>query len=184
MTQENSHFNHTLYHHVSSSLEHSQCQLIVDYFYHALSIDSSALTKTHYFHGRYENIYLTAPQFKPINHLLNDAKHQAAILLNCKSDDLSIDFWFNDMPPNHITDWHKHDVMDEQLSAVFYLLIPKASGDLLIKNNKAIERIHPKENDFVFFNPDIEHSVEKNKSSLSRLSIGMNFGFLSDKEDN
>lgn len=176
-------FNHSLYHRVGSSNDLSQCQLIYDYFYHAMQTDSPELNKTHFFHGRYENIYLKNNNFAPLALLLTDAKQQAAKVLNCQSDELSMDFWFNDMPPKHITDWHRHDVLDERLSGVFYVHIPENSGNLLLKNKPTIECVIPKENDFVFFKPDANHYVEENKSSQSRLSIGMNFGFIADKDE-
>jgi len=183
MTQENITFNHVLYHRVSSLLNASQCPLIHDFFYSALTSGSKALVKTHYFHGRYENITIKNTTFEPLEHLLIDAKNHAAELLDCKSSELSMDYWFNDMPPKHITDWHRHDVMDEQLSGVFYVTVPEKSGDLLLKNEPTTQRIQPTPNDFVFFTPNIDHCVEENKSTKSRLSIGMNFGFIVDKED-
>lgn len=188
MTQTRKSFNHTLYHRVTSSLDKEQCSLIHEYFYHTLETDSNELKKSHFFHGRYENIYIKNVKFELLITLLADAKQQAAKLLNCHANDLSMDFWFNDMPPKHITDWHRHDVMDEKLSGVYYLLVPAKSGDLLLKdaslkNKLCIKRISPTANDFVFFNPDIEHYVEENKSNQSRLSIGMNFGLIADKED-
>ncbi len=183
MTQENKTFNHSLYHRVSSSLDLTQCTLINDFFYNALKSNSDELVKTHFFHGRYENIYLKNNQFEPLNNLIIDAKKHAAQLLNCHTNELSMDYWFNDMPPKHITDWHRHDVMDERLSAVYYVKVPQHSGDLLLKDKPTQQRIHPKANDFVFFAPNIKHCVEENKSSQSRLSIGMNFGFSADKED-
>ena len=183
MTQDKLVFNHSLYHRVTSSLALLQCSLIHEFFYNALETDSAELVKTHYFHGRYENIYIKDTRFNPLIQLLKDAKQHAAGLLNCTSSELSMDYWFNNMPPQHITDWHKHDVMDEQLSAVYYVTVPEHSGDLLLKDKPTTLHIQPKENDFLFFAPDIEHSVEINKSPLSRLSIGMNFGFIADKED-
>ena len=183
MTQENMTFNHALYHRVSSLLDASQCLLIHDFFYNALDSDSNDLVKTHFFHGRYENVYLKNNTFKPLNQLLSDAKDHAAGLLNCQPSELSMDYWFNDMPPKHITDWHRHDVMDEQLSGVYYVTVPENSGDLLLKSKATTQRIKPRQNYFVFFAPNINHSVEENKSPQSRLSIGMNFGFIADKED-
>jgi len=183
MTQENMTFNHSLYHRVHSQLDSSQCIIINDFFYNALKTNSSDLVKTHYFHGRYENIYLKSNAFESLTQLLNDAKYHAAALLNCKPNELSMDYWFNDMPPKHITDWHRHDVMDERLSGVFYVRVPKHSGDLLLKGKATTQRIKPQGNDFIFFAPNIEHSVEENKSSQSRLSIGMNFGFIEDKDN-
>jgi len=182
MTQENMTFNHSLYHRVTSLLDLSQCLLINDFFYNALDTDSNELVKTHFFHGRYENIYLKNNTFKPLNQLLSDAKSHAAGLLNCQPSELSMDYWFNDMPPKHITDWHQHDVMDEQLSAVYYVTVPEHSGNLLLKTESTQQCIKPQANDFVFFAPNISHSVEENKSDQCRLSIGMNFGFKADKD--
>ncbi|MBL7003316.1 MAG: hypothetical protein ISR69_04760 [Gammaproteobacteria bacterium] len=176
-------FNHSLYHRVSSPTKQQRCEQIQQYFYDALNNDSKVLEKTHFFNGRYENIYFKDPDFQAMNALVTEVKNHVAEVLSCSAKEISMDFWFNDMPPGHVTDWHRHDVMDEKLSGVFYVKVPQNSGDLLIEEGTEIERIKPKENDFVFFKPDQNHYVERNKSDESRLSIGMNFGYLHDKED-
>lgn len=175
-------FNHTVYHRETRHCDSGEPQKISDFFYQQLNSNAQNLNKTHFFKGRYENIYLKDSQFLPLKNFEHNAKSLAAQLLQCEAQELSMDYWFNDMPPHHITDWHRHDVMDERLSGVYYLKIPKKSGDLLLKSSDSIHTIHPKENDFVFFKPDANHYVEENQSEHSRLSIGMNFGFMNDKE--
>lgn len=153
------------------------CQKLYEEFNTALKNDSSDINKTHYFHGRYENIYYKNPNSTALKTFENDAINCAAKILKVDPAKLSMDYWFNEMPPEHITDWHRHDVQDEKLSGVYYLSTPDNSGDLIFRVNKQTINIKPKVNDFVFFLPELNHKVEANKSKETRLSIGMNFGF-------
>jgi len=83
------------------------------------------------------------------------------------------------MQAGHSTSTHTHEEDDELLSGVYYISVPKESGDLILgdvsKDEKRI-RITPEEGEFIFFSPKLLHAVEENQSSELRLSIGVNFG--------
>jgi uncharacterized protein YcgL (UPF0745 family) len=139
--------------------------------------DSDQARKSHYFAGRYENIYL-APQVVPeIDVILDSAVKQAASLLACKPSDLQLRFWFNLMQQNDVTLPHTHDVNDEVLSATYYLQIPPQSGKLLLRLADSVREIVPSEGTFVFFDPEIEHEVTIHQHAKARISLGLNFGY-------
>lgn len=137
--------------------------------------DNTDTKKTHLFEGRYENIYLTEKQIPELAIIINEALTRAKFIL--QNENLRAGYWFNDMPPGSKTLIHSHDDYDEQLSAVYYVYVPKNSGDLIIHEtpNKAI-KVSPSAGEFIFFNPAVQHEVTENKSRENRLSIGINFG--------
>lgn len=130
--------------------------------------------RTHLFNGRYENIYITGKHIAELDALLEEACTYASELLDI--DDLQAGCWFNNMPPGAITTVHSHDDDDELLSAVYYVMVPDNSGDLIIHSDNENLRITPEAGMFVFFKPDVVHEVTENLSSHDRLSIGINFG--------
>ncbi|MFV2004992.1 MAG: putative 2OG-Fe(II) oxygenase [Gammaproteobacteria bacterium] len=135
--------------------------------------------KTHLFEDRYENIYLTSQHIPALKTLIDEATEHAENILQIKN--LRAGFWFNYMPPDSATLIHSHDDDDEILSAVYYVDVPKNSGNLVIYKNSCETdsnkvEIIPRAGDFVFFKPDIRHEVSRNNSTQSRLSIGINFG--------
>jgi hypothetical protein len=141
--------------------------------------DDTEVRKTHLFEGRYENIYLTEQQIPELTLLISEATTLAKGIL--KKKNLRAGFWFNYMPPGSSTMIHSHDDYDELLSAVYYVHVPKNSGNLLIyethKNNQEEKvEIKPRAGEFIFFKPDVRHEVSENHSNEHRLSIGINFG--------
>jgi uncharacterized RmlC-like cupin family protein len=137
------------------------------------------IKKTHLFDGRYENIYLTEQHIPQLTGLIAEAVEHAEDILQTKN--LRAGYWFNYMPPGSKTTLHTHDDDDELLSAVYYVDTPDNSGDLIIHQPGSSDpedmiTITPEAGDFVFFKPDVPHEVSENKSSDSRLSIGINFG--------
>ncbi len=137
--------------------------------------EADCCRKTHYFNGRYENIYIPEDAIPAIKPVLAAARKHACELLGM-TDFLSLGFWFNLMKPGHTTTRHRHDDDDELLSAVYYIRAEINSGDLVIYHNENKMRVAPKEGRVVFFKPDIEHEVLENQSASVRLSVGMNFG--------
>ena len=132
--------------------------------------------KTHLFHGRYENIYIDVNKIPELKVIVNTALENAENILNIKKEKLVFGFWLNAMAAGDVTTAHTHDDDDEILSCVYYIKVPKESGDLIItENNKKIV-IKPEEGHFIFFSSDTLHEVSKNKSEQSRLSIAFNFG--------
>ncbi|NOR41980.1 MAG: hypothetical protein GQ572_01495 [Gammaproteobacteria bacterium] len=141
--------------------------------------DDVEVKKTHLFDGRYENIYLTEKQIPELTLLITEAKTLAKdVLIN---ENLRVGSWFNYMPPGSSTLIHSHDDYDELLSAVYYVHVPKNSGNLIIYETQKMDQeekieIEPHAGEFIFFKPEIRHEVSKNCSNEHRLSIGLNFG--------
>ena len=80
------------------------------------------------------------------------------------------------MGPNEVTTEHNHDDDDELLSGVYYVQVPPNSGDLIIVDKHSRTLVTPQPGMFVYFAPDVMHSVSANRSGERRISIGMNFG--------
>ena len=138
--------------------------------------DSPDIRRTHFFAGRYENIYIDRGQIPQIEPVLAAACAGAAEFLGQPGLILAVGYWFNEMQPGHITLPHRHDDDDELVSAAYYIRVPHDSGDLLLGGENERRAISPVPGQFVFFSPQLEHEVTENRSSDTRLSIGMNFG--------
>ncbi len=143
--------------------------------------DAPDLQRSHYFAGRYENIYVGEDRIPALKPVLQLARRGAAGFLQREDISLSVGFWINDMGPGQVTLPHRHDEDDELVSAVYYIRVPESSGDLMLNWEGASTRITPRQGMFVFFAPDVMHEVTENKSGDTRLSIGMNFGVKSGK---
>ena len=139
--------------------------------------DQADTEKTHFFEGRYENIYIDKEKIPNLSLVLKEALGFAYEILNSQVP-LKVGFWFNEMYFGDQTISHTHDEDDELLSGVYYINVPNNSGDLQLGDvafNDAIN-ICPKAGEFIFFAPDLIHGVNKSHSQKMRLSIGMNFG--------
>lgn len=141
--------------------------------------DNPGLQRTHYFNGRYENVYVSLDDVPALEQVLQAAREGAAQFLRQPEISLSAGFWVNDMGPGHMTLPHHHAEDDELVSAVYYVRVPENSGVLVLRQGAASTRITPGPGMFVFFAPDVTHEVTRNNSSETRLSIGMNFGIRS-----
>ncbi len=73
------------------------------------------------------------------------------------------------------TTLHSHDDYDELLSGVYYVCVPKNSGELMIHAENEIVRHTPCEGQWVFFSPQTPHAVSKNLTHELRLSVAFNF---------
>ena len=104
----------------------------------------------------------------------------------------NIDFsltWINISKPGDFNWPHKH--LDSHFSLIYYLKVPKKSGDLIFSNpltqgnsfylkefnnynssNANTFKYTPRENMLILFPSNIEHAVERNKSKQDRISIG------------
>lgn len=147
--------------------------------------DNDDVRKTHLFEGRYENIYITEKQIPELSLLIDEANALAKKILN--QDNIRTGYWFNFMPPKSSTLVHTHDDYDELLSAVYYVVVPNNSGNLIIHDVESNERtnmieLKPKAGEFIFFKPDVNHEVTQNHSAEHRLSIGINFGSNKDSQ--
>ena len=148
------------------------------------SKDQEDTHKTHFFEGRYENIYIDKGRTPNLSVVLSEALVFASKTLNSQTSlqtsseaPLKVGFWFNEMHFGDQTISHTHDEDDELLSGVYYINVPKKSGDLVL-GNKELDVVYltPKAGEFIFFAPDLMHGVMKSQSEEIRLSIGMNFG--------
>ncbi|MFA6903876.1 MAG: putative 2OG-Fe(II) oxygenase [Gallionellaceae bacterium] len=135
--------------------------------------------RSHFFGGRYENLYLARERIPAIGQVLAQAENYAKDLLQLPDQALRSGFWINDMGPGEVTSEHDHDEYDELLSGVYYVQVPPESGELVIVDKHSRTLLTPQEGMFVFFAPDVRHSVSVNRSGERRVSIGMNFGPVS-----
>ena len=142
-----------------------------------LDQDSGRLERTHYFHGRHENLYLRQTPPLALQTLLDEAQGYAAELIGIEAGLLRAGWWFNRMEPGDITTLHRHDDGFELLSGVVYLRVPDGSGELVLEppGEEPIP-IPPRAGEYRFFDPTLPHRVTRNESGQRRLSIGMNFG--------
>lgn len=135
------------------------------------------IRRSHYFHGRYENLVLPREWLPEIESLLTFVEAAARqILRRPPTFGLRTGFWFNLMRQGHVTTRHTHDEDDELLSAVYYVSVPPDSGDLILYPSGGPVRVHPFEGRLILFQPDLPHEVSENRSGQPRLSIGMNLG--------
>lgn len=147
---------------------------IMDAYVHLREEDM--LKRTHFFGGRYENLYLERERIPAIELALHQAELYVSQLLGKPAEKLRSGFWINDMGPNEVTSEHDHDEYDELMSGVYYVQVPKDSGELVIVDRHCRTLVTPQAGMFVFFSPDVRHSVSVNNSCERRISIGMNFG--------
>jgi len=144
-------------------------------------LTTQATVKTHFFHGRYENIYISADNIRGLNTLLDFLRQQAAATLELKPQELKMGFWFNIMQEGDITTLHSHDDHDELLSGTYYLQMPENSGQLCIHFENALTRIEPVTGQYVLFHPAVAHEVTTHQSTTPRISLGFNFGVITDE---
>lgn len=138
--------------------------------------EQDLLRRTHFFGGRYENLYLERERIHAIGRVLEQADGYAKNLLKTPDEKLRSGFWINDMGPNEVTTEHDHDDYDEMLSGVYYVQVPQDSGELIVVDKHCRTLVTPQAGMFVFFAPNVLHSVSVNRSKERRISIGMNFG--------
>lgn len=138
--------------------------------------DSEQASKSHFFAGRYENIYLKRDLFPELEAIMDTALDVAANLLQCTKATLQLGFWFNLMQQGDVTLPHSHDDDDELLSATYYLKVPPQSGKLILTLPDGKRSIDPVEGQFVFFHPCIEHEVTQHGHITPRISLGINIG--------
>lgn len=138
--------------------------------------DSRDTRKSHYFGGRYENIYLARERIPGLEHILDAALNTAAQLLVCTPETLRLGFWFNLMQQGDVTLPHSHDDDDELLSATYYLQVPPQAGRLVLQLPDGVREVEPVEGNFVFFDPRVEHEVTRHPHAKARISLGINIG--------
>jgi hypothetical protein len=138
--------------------------------------DAPDLQRSHFFAGRYENVYVPQARLPALGPVLEAARRGAAEYLGQPGHELAVGFWINEMGPGHVTLPHRHDEDDELVSGVYYVQVPEDAGELVLTLGAVTTRVVPAAGQFVFFPPDVLHEVTENRSNATRLSIGMNFG--------
>lgn len=138
--------------------------------------EQDLLRRSHFFGGRYENLYVERDRIPGIARVMEQAESYARSILQWTAPALRSGFWLNDMGPGQMTTEHDHDEDDELLSGVYYVQVPQDSGDLVVVDRRIRSVVAPEAGMFVFFAPTVLHSVSVNRSGERRLSMGMNFG--------
>ena len=136
--------------------------------------DAAGTRRSHYFQGRFENIYPERAAIPEVEPVLDRATGFARRI--CREPALRCGFWFNEMAHGQCTGAHTHDDDDEILSAVYYVTVPVGSGALLLHTRAGTVRVLPRPGLLVFFPPDVPHEVEPHTGRDVRLSLAMNFG--------
>lgn len=132
--------------------------------------------RSHFFAGRFENIYLPPAELPQLELILLTARQQAAAILQLPLTTLRIGCWFNLMQQGDVTQPHSHDDDSELLSGTYYITVPPQSGELVLEIARQSHHIAPQAGRFVFFAPDIVHAVTRHNAAQPRLSIGFNIG--------
>jgi hypothetical protein len=159
-----------------SRLDQSQLLDIDRQLENWLDREPERLERTHYFHGRHENLYLRDAPPPALRLLIDEATGLAAELLDMPVQELRAGWWFNRMMPGDVTTLHTHDDGFELLSGVVYLRVPEGSGELVLETGGEQIHVTPAPGAYRFFDPTTPHRVTRNASGERRLSIGMNFG--------
>lgn len=133
---------------------------------------------THFFGGRWENLYVARERIPELAEILRHASDCAAAIVGQPAAALRCGFWFNAQGPGQATSVHNHDENDELLSGVYYVHVPENSGDLVLEDGPLTVRCTPRDGLYLFFPPRLNHWVEPNRSTEQRLSIAFNFGPL------
>lgn len=132
--------------------------------------------RTHFFDGRFENLYLERDRMPGLLTVLGRAEACARQILKHNSRPIRSGFWLNVQGPGQSTSEHNHDELDELLSGVYYVKVPERSGDLVLRDGHFRVHVTPVPGMFLFFPPSLSHRVETNRSTEQRLSIAFNFG--------
>ena len=150
----------------------------------SLRKNSDHFNYSHKINGRWENQYLDYQFVPEIKYIFQKACQfgkdfiSDSLIVPNKSLGLDRDeFWFNIAKPGESTGWHDHKE-GAVLSGVYYLNIPKESGDIQFRfkenNQWDYYTIKSKNNKLILFNSNIEHSVTKNRSNKARISLAFN----------
>ena len=135
-------------------------------------------TYSHKINGRWENIYVDIDLVPSVRAVLstaaNLATQETGKNLVCGHGILKDSFWFNCMATDESTGWHNHKAR-AAMSGVFYLTVPKDSGDFLYREqNRQESSITPEPGMLLLFQPTMNHAVSVNKSKENRVSLAFN----------
>lgn len=141
--------------------------------------DDPETRHSHFFHGRYENIYPPRERLPAIESLIATVERTAREILKTE-EPLRIGFWLNRMGPGQLTTLHTHEDLYEMLSAVYYLAVPPDSGRLIFRTGVATLSINPEPGMLLLFPPHLAHEVETHRGENLRLSVAFNIGPATD----
>jgi hypothetical protein len=131
--------------------------------------------RSHFLHGRYENLYPARERLPEIEPLLATLETVARQILQTPAP-LRTGFWFNRMAPGDVTTLHSHEENDELLSAVYYVSAPRNCGRLRFRDDSAVLSVEPEPGLMLLFPPGIPHEVERHRGNGVRLSVAFNVG--------
>jgi len=97
--------------------------------------------RTHFIGGRFENLYLDRDRIPKLETILDQAESRAQEILDWGAAPLRCAFWFNAQGLGQATSEHTHEELDELLSGIYYLSVPKHSGDLILQDGRLSTRI-------------------------------------------
>ncbi|MDP6936908.1 MAG: putative 2OG-Fe(II) oxygenase [Candidatus Marinimicrobia bacterium] len=144
-------------------------------------------TFTHFICQRWENIYLNInhiPTVKPLLHFVLDTAieiyrrelkpHETLVIPHDLLGYEKNEFWFNAAQPGESTGVHNHNGK-AFLSGVFYLQVPKGSGNIHFKLEDRKEfAIEAEEGKLILFPAEFDHYVPENCSNEVRISLAFN----------
>ncbi|MBI3561935.1 MAG: 2OG-Fe(II) oxygenase [Gammaproteobacteria bacterium] len=138
---------------------------------------------SHFFGGRFENLYLPRQQIPGLERVLNRVQQHAARLLHCPATSLRLGYWFNVMHQGQVTLPHCHDDNNEVLSGTYYLQVPPSSGELRLSCVEKQHVVPPRVGRLVFFAPATVHEVTQHQHLQPRISLGFNLGVPNVRHD-
>ena len=153
----------------------------IDNILNELFLHKSHYLYSHFICKRWENIYLQPNLVPSVLPILSES---LAIAKNIYEESFIIphelfgfsfnEYWFNIANPGESTGVHNHK-KKSKVSGVFYLQIPKNSGNLNFKSERSeIFELKPKTGKLVLFPSKLNHFVTKNKSDEQRISLAFN----------
>tara|TARA_B100000214_G_scaffold374821_1_gene358782 strand:- start:1621 stop:2217 length:597 start_codon:yes stop_codon:yes gene_type:complete len=140
--------------------------------------------QSHKIKGRWENQYLNVEYIPRVKEIFRFACLEGKniignpLIVPYKELGLPVnEFWFNISKSGESTGWHNHK--DKAiLSGVYYLKVPKYSGDIrfraMVKGHLKEWSIKSEVGKLVLFSPSINHAVPKNLSNQERISLAFN----------
>ena len=131
--------------------------------------------------------------FKPLIDLCTDSVIAFSKQYGINSCNVSCtDAWFNVASPGNFQEFHIHN--RSHFSVVYYASVVEGSGSIIFKNlqtssdmfplpkgdmqttpNNTMYKYKPFNQDLLIFRSNLPHMVEKNNSSVERVSISMNY---------
>ena len=132
-------------------------------------------------------------KFKLLHEWLFEKIKDYAITIGYKNKQINCkDGWFNFYKKYDYQDVHDHEGND--ISAVYYLSVPKNSGNIMFYTHEAkgtyichdpnniftwkTYTIEPKEGMLLMFKSNLQHRVDPNKTNQSKITLAYNFKVL------